>query len=141
MQPLATLSSSSASIIVTTPIVYLPLDLMSSPDNPTPLEFEILLALGQGPLHGYGIVQDIEGRSRSFGDLRSGTLYLALRRLTAMGLIERCPPPAEEVGGDGRRKFVRLTPAGRTAMAEELSRLRRALAVAEARELIGPEPS
>ena len=114
---------------------------MTLPDRPSPLEFEILLALGRGPLHGYAIVQDIEARSRSFGDLRSGTLYLALRRLRASGWIEACPPPDAERGGDARRKFVCLTPEGRSRMREELTRLRRTLDVATARDLIGPEPS
>lgn len=114
---------------------------MTLSDTPSPLEFEILLALGRGPLHGYAIVQDIEERSRSFGDLRSGTLYLALRRLRAAGWVEACPPPDAEKGGDARRKFVRLTKEGRSLMQEELARLRRTLDVAAARDLIGPEPS
>jgi len=111
------------------------------PQKPSPLEFEILLSLGRGPLHGYAIVQDIEARSQSFGDLRSGTLYLALRRLRAAGWVEACPPPEAETGGDARRKFVRLTEGGRGVIQEELARLRRTLDVAAARDLIGPETS
>lgn len=111
----------------------------SGPADLTPLELEVLIALGGGPLHGYGIVLDIEERSDAFGDLRSGTLYLALRRLKGDGLVEACEPPREEQGGDARRKFVRLTESGRTAAAEKLAELRHTLDVAASRELIGPE--
>ena len=104
----------------------------------TPLELEILIALGSGPLHGYAIIQDIEERTASFGDLRSGTLYLTLRRLRSGGLVEACDPPRGEEGGDARRKFVRLTDAGRRAAADRLTELRQTLEVAGARKLLRP---
>lgn len=110
----------------------------SHPDAPTPLELEILLALGSGPLHGYGIIQDIEGRTRAFGNLRSGTLYLALRRLKQAGRVEPCPAPPDERGGDSRRKFVRITDAGREAARAELLAMHRTVAVGMARDLVDP---
>ena len=111
---------------------------MGTSTTRTDLEIEILVALGRGPLHGYGIIQDIEGRTPAFGDLRSGTLYLALRRLREDELITACDPPSSERGGDARRKFVRLTDAGRSAVRDELERRRRLLAVAVERDLLEP---
>ena len=109
------------------------------PDGPTPLELEILVALGEKPRHGYGIIQDIESRSRAFGNLRSGTLYLALRRLKAAGLVESCPAPVDEQGGDQRRKFMRLTEAGRHAARAGLEAMRMTLDAGVARSLVEPE--
>lgn len=95
-----------------------------SPLSVTPLEFEILVALAARPLHGYAIVQDIESRGRSASHLRSGTLYLALRRLRDAGLIEPSPPPSAEAGTtDGRRKYFALTALGRRVAADEVARL------------------
>lgn len=104
----------------------------------TDLEVEILIALGRGPLHGYAIIQDIEARAPELGDLRSGTLYLALRRLKADELIESCDPPATELGADARRKYVRLTEPGRAAARRELLRLRDRLTAAIDRDLLEP---
>lgn len=96
------------------------------------LELEILLALGAGPSHGYGIIVDVEERSGGRVTVRSGTLYTTLRRLREQGLVEAAPAPADE---DARRKYYRLTPEGRRAAAVEVSRLRTLLSVAERRGL------
>lgn len=57
------------------------------------LSFHILLALGEGPSHGYAMGKDVE--QRSGGRLRptTGGLYQALRRLGEDGLIERFGHP------------------------------------------------
>lgn len=74
----------------------------------------VLTALADGPLHGYAINTAIEDLT---GDkLGPGSLYGALTRLEARGLIE----PTEEVG---RQRPVRLTAAGRDALREELQRM------------------
>ena len=78
--------------------------------------FLILTALAERPLHGYGIVQDVlalsEGRTR----LKVGTLYGALDRLTAEGLLEQ---DHDEVESGRLRRYYRLTRDGRGALAEE----------------------
>src|SRR4051812_11398727 len=51
------------------------------------VEFHILLTLAAGERHGYGIIQDIEGRGEtSVPDV--GTMYRALARMAESGLIE-----------------------------------------------------
>ena len=71
----------------------------------------ILSSLTQGPKHGYAITKDIE----AFGgvSLGAGTLYWALSRLEARGLIEALP--AEE-----RRRPYLLTSLGAHVLAAQL---------------------
>ena len=67
--------------------------------------FYILLSL-DAPLHGYGIMQNVERLSGGRVRLAAGTLYGALTTLTERGWIEA-------VGEDeGRRKEYRITPRG-----------------------------
>ncbi len=50
--------------------------------------FLVLSALAAGPLHGYGIAKDVESSSDGRVTLRAGTLYGAIDRLVAAGLVE-----------------------------------------------------
>jgi len=78
------------------------------------------------PLHGYGIMQNVERLSGGRVRLAAGTLYGALTTLTERGWIEA-------VGEDeGRRKEYRITPEGRTAVRAELARLQELTANGEA---------
>ena len=63
----------------------------------------ILLALSDGPKHGYAIMAD--ARAITGEPLGPGTLYATLTRLEARGLIEALP-------ADDRRRPYRLTAAG-----------------------------
>ena len=106
----------------------------------TDLALNILMALGSGPLHGYGIIKDIEERSRVESGLRSGTLYTALQRLADEGLIASVAAPPGEEGGDARRKYFGLTPLGREVAALELRRLRSLVHEGVSRKLLVSEP-
>ena len=57
------------------------------------LPFHILLALGDGPSHGYAIGQQIEEQSGGRLDPTTGALYQALRRLTEEGLVTPVDAP------------------------------------------------
>lgn len=71
----------------------------------------ILISLADGPKHGYAIAQDVEDFSgRRLG---AGTLYGAIARLEAAGLIESLP-------GDARRRPYRISVAGRGVLRESL---------------------
>ena len=83
--------------------------------------FLILTALAAGSQHGYGIITDVEQISKRRVRLRAGTLYTALERLRADGLIE---VDREEVVDSRLRRYYRLTPAGGERLAEEAARLR-----------------
>jgi DNA-binding PadR family transcriptional regulator len=71
----------------------------------------ILVSLGDGPKHGYAIMTDVERISGS--PLGPGTLYGALARLEARGLIEALP-------ADARRRPYRITGAGETVLGAHL---------------------
>ena len=86
----------------------------------------VLAALLDGPLHGYGITQRAHELSGGRVRLSAGTLYGALERLAAEGLVEQ---DAEEVVGGRRRRYHRLTGAGERAVAEEAERLAAAASV------------
>ncbi len=82
--------------------------------------FLILTALAAGSQHGYGIITDVTGISNGRVRLRAGTLYTALDRLRADGLIE---VDREEVVDSRLRRYYRLTPVGSERLAEEAARL------------------
>lgn len=93
------------------------------------LALHVLLALGEEPLHGWGIVRRIEERTAGVWSPSAGSLYLAMTRLEAQGLIADAEPPAE--GVDARRRYHRLTPLGRRVVALERERLASVLAWAD----------
>jgi DNA-binding PadR family transcriptional regulator len=76
----------------------------------------VLSSLAEGPKHGYAITQDVEEMAGV--RLGPGTLYGALSRLEANGLIEALP-------ADGRRRPYRITAAGGAALEEQLRALDR----------------
>jgi DNA-binding PadR family transcriptional regulator len=80
-------------------------------------QFHILLALTDGERHGYGVIQDVE--QRTGGDMRlgTGTLYTAIARLVALGLI------SDSGRKDDRRRYYRLLPLGRAVLQAETRRL------------------
>jgi DNA-binding PadR family transcriptional regulator len=76
----------------------------------------LLGILNRGPSYGYAIIQAV--RELSGGELEwsEGMLYPVLHRLEEQGLIESY----EARGDTGRvRKYYRLQPDGRRALAEE----------------------
>jgi DNA-binding PadR family transcriptional regulator len=90
----------------------------------------ILSSLAEGPRHGYAVRKDI-GR-RSGEEITPGitTLYRLLKQLLDDGLVEESSArPAPELD-DERRRYYRITPAGRRALAAEIKRLERVLAAA-----------
>jgi DNA-binding PadR family transcriptional regulator len=96
------------------------------------LEFHILLALGDGPSHGYAIGKDIEERSGGRLDPTTGALYQVLRRLGEAGLVAAAEGPGDT---DTRRKYFALTGAGRRAVAAEAERLAGLVRIARKRKL------
>lgn len=98
---------------------------------------QILLALLEGPLHGYGIKQSVEERTEGRVRLGSGTLYEGVHRLVEAGHIEEVDtPPSEPASGGPPRRFYALTSQGRTALAEEVRRLESLVSYAKARHVL-----
>ena len=82
--------------------------------------FLILTALADRPRHGYGIVQEVDQISQGRMRLKVGTLYGALDRLTAEGLLE---PDHDEVESGRLRRFYRLTEQGVAALSQDAERM------------------
>ena len=83
----------------------------------------ILLALASRPLHGYGIIRDVEDRSAGEVVLQTGALYRMLRRLLRDDLIEECAAPEGGPDVDARRRYYRVNRRGRLVLEAEVERM------------------
>ncbi len=86
----------------------------------TEATYYIMLCLVE-PLHGYGIMQNAEEVSDGRVVLAPGTLYGALSKLEKERLIKKAPVPE---GKDSRRKYYKLTEAGKEVLILEYNRLK-----------------
>jgi transcriptional regulator len=85
------------------------------------LDLLLLSVLAAGPAHGYAIISALRERSDGMFDLPEGTIYPALHRLEAGGLLSSSWAEA-----DGRRRRVyALTQAGAAALTAEQTQWRR----------------
>lgn len=89
-----------------------------------PVELQLLLALADEELHGYGLVQEIARRTDGLIRLEPGNLYRVIRRLLQSGLLAESPHRAAPDLADERRRYYGLTPLGGRVLAAELQRLR-----------------
>lgn len=83
------------------------------------LDMLVLRTLQWGPEHGHGIGQAIRRSSAELLQIERGSLYPALHRLEAQGLIES-EWKASEL--NRRAKYYRLTSAGKERLADEQSK-------------------
>ena len=100
----------------------------SSAESFLPLKSDVLLvllALASQPLHGYGIIREVDERSDGQVLLQTGALYRMLRGLLRDGLIAECDQPAESPGEDERRRYYQLTRLGEQVMDLEVERMAR----------------
>src|SRR5829696_1378771 len=100
----------------------------------TPAVFHILLALADGPLHGYGIMQAVEISASFEPAMGPGTIYGSLQRMEEAGLVKELAART-----DDRRRVFALQPAGRRALAMEAERLARLAALVRAKHLLPDE--
>jgi PadR family transcriptional regulator len=79
------------------------------------LDLLILEVLAARPAHGYDVIVSLRARSSGVFDLPEGTVYPALYRLEASGLLT-----SSWTSESGRRRRVySLTAAGRKALADQ----------------------
>jgi len=80
------------------------------------LDLLVLKTLSLEPMHGWGISQRIQQISDGVLEVNQGSLYPALYRLEARGLVQSTWGESP----NGRRaKFYRLTPAGRRELEQQ----------------------
>jgi DNA-binding PadR family transcriptional regulator len=105
----------------------------------SPVAVLVLASLAEAPRHAYALKKDV--RARSNGDVAPGvtTLYRAVWQLLDDGLIEESNERPAPHLDDQRRRYLRLTPSGRTALVAERRRLERLAAAARPTRL-APKP-
>lgn len=113
----------------------------SKPDKSKPLTpavFHTLLALANGPLHGYAISQEVEDATEGQVRMGPGTLYGSLQRMQNAGFVHEAAS-AEAASGPHaeRRRYYALTPGGRRALETEARRLEKAVTLARSRAVLG----
>jgi DNA-binding PadR family transcriptional regulator len=79
------------------------------------VDFLLLATLADGPLHGYAIVEKLGSESAGVFELAEGTVYPALYRLEAAGLLSS----SWTIAAGRRRRVYRLTRRGRKELARE----------------------
>ena len=102
----------------------------------TPAVFQVLLALADGPSHGYGIMQEVDEFTAGSTRLGPGTLYRSIQRMLVDGLIEELAIAAHDESDDDRRRYYRLTPKGLDTAKSEAQRLATLVDAAQQRKLL-----
>jgi len=95
-----------------------------SGDPPLPLKpkvLHILLALADGPRHGYSIMQEVATRTEGQVRVWPAAMYGALRELEELDwIVESDKRPSDD---DERRRYFALTPLGKRVLTSEIRRL------------------
>ena len=108
--------------------------------NPLPAAaFQIMVSLADEDLHGYEIMRRVEEQTAGRTRLGPGTLYSSIQALVEAGFIAEVGPRADDKPTEERRRFYRLTAAGRKASRAEAERLADLLRVARARKILRGE--
>ncbi len=81
---------------------------------------QVLLALSAQPLHGYGIIKEVERQSRNQYRIGPGTLYDTLNRLINQGYVDDIPSVDES---PETKRMYRVTKTGGALLASELKRM------------------
>ena len=100
----------------------------------TPAVFHILLALADGAMHGYAIMQAVGQATSPTIKMGPGTIYGSLQRMEEAGLVEDCG-----LASDGRRRLYGMTKAGRSALEAESIRLARLTDMVRSKGLVPRE--
>jgi len=93
--------------------------------------FSILLALSLRERHGYEIIKQVQEDSNNKITLGPGALYTSIKQLRSRGLIVEV-----EHKDDVRRRYYKLSDAGKEVLASELEYYENALQLARNRKLL-----
>jgi DNA-binding PadR family transcriptional regulator len=108
--------------------------------NPLPsAAFQILLSLADEDLHGYGIMRSVADQTGGRMRLGPGTLYGSIQTLLEEKLIEEVDKNPNLQPAHERRRYYRLTAAGRKLARAEAERLADLLRVARSKKILRGE--
>jgi DNA-binding PadR family transcriptional regulator len=102
-----------------------------------PVWFHVLLALGDGPRHGYAIGLTVEELTGGALRMWPATLHGAIHQLAKQGLVAPWTAAESADGDDARRRYYELTPFGVRVLAAETARLRGLVLAAERTDALG----
>jgi DNA-binding PadR family transcriptional regulator len=102
----------------------------------TPAVLDIVVALGDEELHGYGIMQEVRRRTGGRRRLAPGTLYRSLRQMQERGLVTEAEERPDADLEDERRRYYRLTDLGKKVAAAEIERLEGLVRTARSKGLV-----
>jgi DNA-binding PadR family transcriptional regulator len=98
--------------------------------------FQILLSLAGEDLHGYGIMRQVADQTDGRMRLGPGTLYSSIQTLLEEKFIEEVDQREDAKLGTERRRYYRLTSAGRKLARGEAERLADLLRVARTKKIL-----
>ena len=101
-----------------------------------PAAFHILLSLADCSRHGYGIMLEVQERTKGSVKLGPGTLYGAIKRLLADELIVEEEEKFDRTLDDERRRYYSLTQLGRRVITLDAERLANLVEMAQAKQLL-----
>ena len=110
----------------TDPLEFLPL---------SATDFQLLLALTDGELHGYAIGKSVRETSGGRVRIGLGSLYRIIARLLNSDLVEEVAPDDGESEDSSNRRKYRLTEVGLSVLRAEVSRLSDAVDLARSSRL------
>ena len=97
--------------------------------------FQILLSLAGEDLHGYAIMRQVAEQTGGRMRLGPGTLYSSIQSLLEAALIEELDSREDSLNHE-RRRYYRLTSAGRRLARAEADRLADLLRVARTKKIL-----
>jgi len=98
--------------------------------------FRILLVLGDGQMHGYGVMQALATKTGGREKILPGTLYASIARMTEDGLLEEIDPGAADASGGPKRRYYRRTELGTAVARAESERMRALVELAQAEKIL-----
>jgi DNA-binding PadR family transcriptional regulator len=102
----------------------------------TPAMFHILLALADKERHGYDIMREVEERTERQVRIGPGTLYGALKKMLADGLVKESDERPDPNLDDERRRYYQLTDFGFRVARAEATRLATLVRAAKRKNLL-----
>ena len=110
-----------------------PSDLLPLPVS----QLHILLALATGDKHGYAIMREVETLTERAVTMGPGTLYGAIKKMLAAGLVEESDERPDPELDDERRRYYRITGLGGRVLDAEVTRMEQLARTARLRKAMG----
>ncbi len=82
-------------------------------------------------------MREVEERTDGKVNLWPATLYGAIKRMLAAGLIAEAPDAPTDPGSDARRKYYRIAAKGLEVLGEETGRLAQLVEIAREKDVLG----